>query len=372
MVAGASLFAGISLIGVDTSADAKVAARLTSATVRAEADAVVPPAPEPLQFQSVAPQDAVAINAAVPILAGPNPAAKPFKLLGSGDLDRSRAIDASPQPSITRAATEPTDGQRAVAQVVLNRVRHPAFPKSVCGVVYQGAERSTGCQFTFTCDGSLRRLPMASYWQRARKVAEEALAGQVYAPVGYSTHYHTNWVVPYWSSSLAKVANVGTHIFYRWAGGWGKPPAFAQRYAGAEPVINLAVCAPALQSRRMRSMSRRLMQPPRRRPKPIPPGPMPPASTASSGPCCAATSRLQGPAVGKLLADQATQVDVRDKDASSHRWAMTGDGLGTSGAPLGKAVDAKVEVKKPEQLKPQAPLCLGGVRKAGQDAPTCS
>src|SRR3546814_14176438 len=77
-------------------------------------------------------------------------------------------------------------GQQAVAQVVLNRVRNPAFPNSVCGTVYEGSSRSTGCQFTFTCDGSLtaRREPAA--WERARQVAQMALAGFVYAPVGRS------------------------------------------------------------------------------------------------------------------------------------------------------------------------------------------
>ncbi|MGJ3626051.1 cell wall hydrolase [Sphingomonas sp. MMS24-JH45] len=84
-------------------------------------------------------------------------------------------------------------------QVVLNRLRHPAFPKTVCGVVFQGAERSTGCQFTFTCDGALARQPSPLAWDRARKVAAAALAGAVYRPVGYATHYHTDWVVPYWS-----------------------------------------------------------------------------------------------------------------------------------------------------------------------------
>jgi hypothetical protein len=68
-------------------------------------------------------------------------------------------------------------------------------------------------------------------------VAEEALAGKVYKPVGYATHYHTNWVVPYWSSSLTKLALVGTHIFYRWEGGWGRPPAFRHAASGIEPEI---------------------------------------------------------------------------------------------------------------------------------------
>ena len=95
----------------------------------------------------------------------------------------------------------------------------------------------TGCQFSFTCDGSLRRAPMATHWERARAVAEAALNGYVYAPAGWATHYHANYVVPYWASSLVKSAIVGTHIFYRWRGGWGRAPAFLSRYAGVEPAI---------------------------------------------------------------------------------------------------------------------------------------
>jgi len=118
--------------------------------------------------------------------------------------------------------------------VILNRVRHPAFPASVCGVVYQGSTRPTGCQFTFTCDGSLYRGPDVAGWRRAYAIAEQALGGYVYAPVGYATHYHANYVVPVWAQSLSKSAVIGAHIFYRWAGGWGRPPAFAQRYSGHE------------------------------------------------------------------------------------------------------------------------------------------
>jgi hypothetical protein len=121
-----------------------------------------------------------------------------------------------------------------VAQVVLNRVRHPAFPNSVCGVVYEGSTRVTGCQFTFTCDGSMAHAPLPSLWNRARKVAEAALAGSVYAPVGQATHYHANYVVPYWASSLVKTSIEGAHIFYRWAGGWGRPAAFTDRWTALE------------------------------------------------------------------------------------------------------------------------------------------
>ena len=207
--------------------------RLLSDDERALAEAP-PPAPQPMLVKAVAPTEAVQINAAIPLASGPNPAARPF-LAATGDkLAYSRALECLTQTIYYEAATEPLDGQRAVAQVVLNRVRHPAYPASVCGVVYQGHERPTGCQFTFTCDGSLSRAPMEAYWNRARLVAEAALKGYVHAPVGNATHYHTNYVVPYWASSLVKSAVVGTHIFYRWAGGWGQPAAFAQRYAARD------------------------------------------------------------------------------------------------------------------------------------------
>ena len=189
------------------------------------------------RLRRVAPVDALAINAAIPLSTGANPAARPFRLGGAGEADRLRSIDCLAAAIYYEAATEPLDGQRAVAQVVLNRVRHPAYPATVCGVVFEGSQRYTGCQFSFTCDGSLRRAPMASLWAQARRVAEAAVGGYVYAPVGWSTHYHANYVVPYWASSLVKAANIGTHIFYRWRGGWGRPPAFLNRYAGVEPTI---------------------------------------------------------------------------------------------------------------------------------------
>jgi hypothetical protein len=147
-----------------------------------------------------------------------------------------RSLDCMSAAIYYEAASESDDGQRAVAQVVLNRVRHPTFPNSVCGVVYQGSERSSGCQFSFTCDGSLLRTPSFSGWARARRLAAAALTGSVYAPVGHSTHYHSNKVLPYWASSLVKSAVVGAHIFYRWNGGWGTPAAFKAVYAGGEPL----------------------------------------------------------------------------------------------------------------------------------------
>ena len=197
--------------------------------------AELPPV-EPMAFQDLDPTDARAFNATVPFVDGPNPAARPFILPGD-DLQRARAIDCMAAAVLYEAGDDPV-GQRSVAQVVINRVRHPAFPKTICGVVFQGSERSTGCQFTFACDGALvRHRWLDVQWARARQVATAALSGSVYKPVGYATHYHTDWVVPYWQSSLDKIARVETHLFFRWTGWWGTPAAFNRHVSVDEPVV---------------------------------------------------------------------------------------------------------------------------------------
>jgi spore germination cell wall hydrolase CwlJ-like protein len=180
------------------------------------------------------PEEAVKENQERPFDAAPDSAAGQFKLK-TDQTSRDRALECLAQAVYYEAATEGADGQRAVAQVVLNRMRHPGFPSTVCGVVYQGSELPTGCQFTFTCDGSLARTPVAGLWTRARKIAAEALAGQVFAPVGHATHYHADYVLPYWADSLAKRVQIGHHIFYRLRGAFGTSAAFSQRYAGKEP-----------------------------------------------------------------------------------------------------------------------------------------
>lgn len=163
------------------------------------------------------------------------PSARAFFSAGTG-LDRTRALDCLATAIYYEAASESIGGQRAVAQVVLNRVAHPTYPNTVCGVVYQGSERKTGCQFSFTCDGSLRRVPSASAMARARMVARDALAGEVYTPVGLATHYHTIWIYPYWAPSLDHIGTIGAHRFYKWKGAAGQPAAFRAGYAGGEPV----------------------------------------------------------------------------------------------------------------------------------------
>ncbi|GAA0677450.1 spore germination cell wall hydrolase CwlJ-like protein [Sphingomonas insulae] len=151
-------------------------------------------------------------NAAVPIDVGRRLRAARYRFRG-GPAAREQAIECLATAALYEAGDD-RRGQRAVIQVILNRVRAPGFAKTVCGVVYQGATRATGCQFSFTCDGSFRRRPVHVGWGAARRAARRALAGDVFADVGRATHYHTDWMVPYWRDSLVKIARVGTHLFY--------------------------------------------------------------------------------------------------------------------------------------------------------------
>lgn len=163
------------------------------------------------------------------------PAARSF-YMGGSFTDRLRAEECLTMAVYYEAASESTEGQQAVAQVVMNRMRHPSYPNTVCGVVFQGSQRSTGCQFSFTCDGSLARKPQAAAWNRARRVASAALGGFVFAPVGLATHYHTTAIYPYWAPSLTVVGTIGLHRFYRWSGMAGRSTAFTSAYAGGEPL----------------------------------------------------------------------------------------------------------------------------------------
>jgi len=176
------------------------------------------------------------INALIP----PSPLAiepaRPFVLSGDA-ANRARAQHCLTQAVYFEAAQESDDGQAAVAQVVLNRVRHPGFPKTICGVVYQGAKAQTGCQFSFTCDGSLARGVATEAWRRAEGAAKRALAGRVFAPVGVSTHYYAAYVFPYWSPTLVKLRQIGAHIFFRMTGPDGTLAAFTGRYGGDEMKI---------------------------------------------------------------------------------------------------------------------------------------
>ncbi|MFK3891358.1 cell wall hydrolase [Sphingomonas sp. NPDC079357] len=168
--------------------------------------------PEPARARRMTMAEARTSNAAVPIVASARRRAAPFRFRG-GPAARAQAVDCLATAALYEAGDDPR-GQRAVIQVVLNRARAPGFPRTICGVVYQGFERMTGCQFSFTCDGSVERRTRHVGWSAARRAARGALAGRVFADVGRATHYHADWMVPYWRDTMTKVARVDTHLFY--------------------------------------------------------------------------------------------------------------------------------------------------------------
>ena len=178
-------------------------------------------------------QDAQARNAAVAFASVGPGTALPFAFRGSLE-DQNRARDCLALAGMAEAGGGDAD-QRAVMQVILNRVRHPAFAGTVCGVVFEGSQRATGCQFSFTCDGSLARRYSDAAWREARSRAEAMLGGATEASVGNATHFHADYVYPWWSDQLDKVAKVGPHIFFRWRGFWGTRNALSARYGGGEP-----------------------------------------------------------------------------------------------------------------------------------------
>ncbi|WP_343234403.1 cell wall hydrolase [Microvirga terrestris] len=114
------------------------------------------------------------------------------------------------------ARSEPVEGQAAVAQVILNRVKSGLYPSSICGVVYQNRHRHLACQFTFACEGKSLRIRDTESWERATRVASAVLEGRTYlADVGGATHYHADYVRPSWSRRLKKMDVIGRHIFYK-------------------------------------------------------------------------------------------------------------------------------------------------------------
>lgn len=186
------------------------------------------------------PEEAMRLNALRAGDVDPPDPAKPFVLKASAE-DRALAEDCLAKAVYYESAVEPGDGQAAVAQVVINRLRHPGYPKSICGVVFEGSLRPTGCQFSFTCDGSLARVPDPKLWANAQAVAKRALNGYVMKAVGTATHYHADYVAPYWAPTLYKITQIGRHIFYRWTGPAGTPAAFTGRYAGGEANLSTDV-----------------------------------------------------------------------------------------------------------------------------------
>ena len=300
-----------------------------------------PPAPPPMVVRPLAPDQALRLNAEIPVAAGPNPAAAPFVFKGNAAA-RAQALNCLASAVYYEAGNQDVDGQRAVAQVVLNRVRHPAFPATVCGVVYQGSTKLTGCQFTFTCDGSLNRRPESEGWKQALQVAQAALGGSVFGPVGWATHYHADYVVPYWASTMAKNAVVGAHLFYRWAGSWGQPAVFDKVYGGHEPdaavLRSAALAAVHVAPSQPGSLAAAIKD-------------IPGAEPLKLAPSMRGNKRVsvRFNLVARTASDQAEHEDYTKKFAASDnlKWSLSSDTVAENQQPLGRPAAASAGAAAP-------------------------
>jgi Cell Wall Hydrolase len=156
-------------------------------------------------------------DAALPGAQPPAPIARPVppKSPLVGVVTSEKEMRCLAEAVYFEARSEPERGQAAVAQVVLNRVKSDAYPNTVCGVVYQNRHRHLACQFTFACEGKALRTDEAGPWSTAQRIARDVAEGRTYLPgVGNATHYHANYVRPWWARYMDRREKVGRHIFY--------------------------------------------------------------------------------------------------------------------------------------------------------------
>jgi hypothetical protein len=153
--------------------------------------------------------------------------------------DNARQMRCLAEAIYFESRSEPEDGQAAVAQVVLNRVRSGIYPTTVCGVVYQDRNRPFACQFTFACEGKSLRIEEPGPWAVATRIATEVVSGQNYnAKVGEAVNYHANYVSPFWVGYLRKVDRIGAHIFYAMRDGVNWAPGALNGNGDRPPIAN--------------------------------------------------------------------------------------------------------------------------------------
>ncbi len=187
----------------------------TTPSVRHDVVTLAPAAPPPALValaRPAAPAGTPATGLARP--SAPGPREIYTSLIAEGDMAKQQRCLA--EAVYFEARSESEEGRAAVAQVVLNRVKSELYPNTVCGVVYQNSHRRLACQFTFTCEGKSLRITEPEPWRAAVRIAREVYEGATYlADVGASTHYHANYVRPYWAKKLKKMDTIGQHVFYK-------------------------------------------------------------------------------------------------------------------------------------------------------------
>ena len=153
--------------------------------------------------------------------------------------DSARQMRCLAEAIYFESRSEPEEGQAAVAQVVLNRVRSGIYPTTVCGVVYQDRNRPFACQFTFACEGKSLRIEEPGPWAVATRIAEAVVSGANYNPkVGVAVNYHANYVSPFWVGYLKRVDRIGAHIFYAMRDGVNWAPGALNGRGDRPPLVN--------------------------------------------------------------------------------------------------------------------------------------
>ncbi|HEY5204277.1 MAG TPA: cell wall hydrolase [Roseiarcus sp.] len=153
--------------------------------------------------------------------------------------DSARQMRCLAEAIYFESRSEPEDGQAAVAQVVLNRVRSGIYPTTVCGVVYQDRNRPFACQFTFACEGKSLRVEEPGPWAVATRIARDVVSGANYNPkVGVAVNYHANYVAPFWVGYLKRVDHIGAHIFYAMRDGVNWAPGALNGRGDRPPLAN--------------------------------------------------------------------------------------------------------------------------------------
>ena len=153
--------------------------------------------------------------------------------------DNARQMRCLAEAIYFESRSEPEEGQAAVAQVVLNRVRSGIYPTTVCAVVYQDRNRPFACQFTFACEGKSLRIEEPAPWAVATRIARDVVSGANYNPkVGEAVNYHANYVAPFWVGYLKRVDHIGAHIFYAMRDGVNWAPGALNGNGDRPPVAN--------------------------------------------------------------------------------------------------------------------------------------
>jgi spore germination cell wall hydrolase CwlJ-like protein len=109
-------------------------------------------------------------------------------------------------------------GKIAVGQVVLNRVNSPNYPRTVCGVIYEGSQntQTTQCQFSWSCAPHEPINKNSEGWRESLKAASELLSNKDHMIdiTEGATNYHADYVSPPWAKKLKFVVKIDQHLFY--------------------------------------------------------------------------------------------------------------------------------------------------------------